>query len=155
MLQKAADNTIFKRVRMFIGPTNWSNYTFEADVRSNTRRRQMADVGITAQRYSLVLYGTSQELMLEPWTPEIQRSVKVPYAWKADAWYHLKLRVENLANGQVRARGKVWPAGETEPAQWAIDKTDPIGNRQGAPGLIADAEFGAYIDNLKLMANQP
>jgi outer membrane protein assembly factor BamB len=155
VLQKAADNTIFKRVRIFIGPTSWSNYTFEADVRSNTRRRQMADVGITAQRYSLVLYGTSQELMLEPWTPEVQRSVKVPYAWKADAWYHLKLRVENLANGQVRARGKVWPTGEAEPAQWAIDKTDPIGNRQGAPGIIADAEFGAYIDNLKLMANQP
>jgi outer membrane protein assembly factor BamB len=155
VLQKAADNTIFKRVRIFIGPTSWSNYTFEADVRSNTRRRQMADVGITAQRYSLVLYGTSQELMLEPWTPEIQRSVKVPYAWKADAWYHLKLRVENLANGQVRARGKVWPTGEAEPGQWTIDKTDPIGNRQGAPGIIADAEFGAYIDNLKLMANQP
>jgi hypothetical protein len=55
----------------------------------------------------------------------------------------------------VRARGKVWPTGETEPAQWTIDKTDPIGNRQGAPGIIADAEFGAYIDNLKLMANQP
>ena len=82
------------------GPTDWSNYTFEADVRSNTRRRQMADIGITAQRYSLVLYGTSQELKLEPWTPEVQRTVTVPYAWKADAWYHLKLRVENLANGQ-------------------------------------------------------
>jgi hypothetical protein len=55
----------------------------------------------------------------------------------------------------VRARGKVWPTGEAEPAQWTIDKSDPIGNRQGAPGIIADAEFGAYIDNLKLMANQP
>ena len=37
------------------------------------RRRQMADIGITAQRYSLVLYGNSEELKLEPWTPEIQR----------------------------------------------------------------------------------
>jgi hypothetical protein len=26
-------------------------------MRSNTKRRQMADIGITAQRYSLVLYG--------------------------------------------------------------------------------------------------
>lgn len=155
VLQKAADGTIFKRVRAFIGPTDWSNYTFEADVRSNTRRRQMSDIGITAQRYSLVLYGNSQELKLEPWAPEVERSVKVPYAWKADAWYHLKLRVDTQPNGQTRARGKVWAAGEAEPAQWAIDKLDPIGHRQGAPGFITDAEFGAYYDNLKLTANQP
>ena len=70
MLQKAADNTIFKRIRAFIGPVDWSNYTFEADVRGTTRRRQMADIGITAQRYSLVLYGNSQQLKLEPWEPE-------------------------------------------------------------------------------------
>ena len=74
VLQKAPDNTIFKRVRAFIGPTDWSNYTFEADVRGTTRRRQMADIGITAQRYSLVLYGNSQQLKLEPWEPETQRS---------------------------------------------------------------------------------
>ena len=155
VLQKAPDNTIFKRVRAFIGPTDWSNYTFEADVRSNTRRRQMSDIGITVQRYSLVLYGNSQELKLEPWEPEIQRSAKVPYAWKADAWYHLKLRVDNQPNGATRARGKVWAMGEAEPAQWAIDKVDPIGNRQGAPGFFTDSEFGAYYDNLKLTANQP
>ena len=155
VLQKAPDNTIFKRVRAFIGPTDWSNYTFEADVRSNTRRRQMSDIGITAQRYSLVLYGNSSELKLEPWTPEVQRSPKVAYEWKPDTWYHMKLRVENLPNGQVRARGKVWPTGQAEPAQWTIEMTDSIGNRQGAPGFIADAEFGAYIDNLKLTPNQP
>jgi outer membrane protein assembly factor BamB len=154
VLQKAPDNTIFKRVRAFIGPTDWSNYTFEADVRANTRRRQMADIGITAQRYSLVLYGNSQELILEPWTPEVERSIKLKYAWKPDTWYHLKLRVENQADGKVRAQAKVWPTGEAEPAAWMIDKLDPIGNRQGAPGFIADAEFGAYWDNLKITANQ-
>src|SRR5207247_11072511 len=75
VLQKAPDNTIFKRVRAFIGPPDWSNYTFEADVRSNTRRRQMADIGITAQRYSLVLYCNSQELQLERCTPAVERRV--------------------------------------------------------------------------------
>ena len=155
VLQKAPDNTIFKRVRAFIGPADLSNYTFDADVRSNTKRRQMADIGITAQRYSLVLYGNSEELKLEPWTPEVQRTVTVKFPWKADTWYHLKLRVENLPDGKVRARGKAWPTAEAEPAQWAIDKTDPIGNHKGAPGFIADAEFGAYFDNLKLTANQP
>jgi hypothetical protein len=154
VLQKAPMNTIFKRTRAFIGPVEWANYTFEADVRSPTRRRMMGDVGITAQRYSLVLYGTTQRLKLEPWEPETARSVVLPFAWKPDAWYHLKLRVENLPNGSVRARGKAWPTGEPEPAQWLIDKTDPIGNRQGAPGFFIDAEFGAFIDNLKISQNQ-
>lgn len=154
VLQKAPLETIFKRARVFIGPVTWSNYSFEADVRAATRRRQMGDVGITAQRYSLVLYGTSQRLKLEPWEPETARTVTVPFAWKADTWYRLKLRVENLPNGQVRARGKAWPVGEAEPAAWMIDKTDPIGNRQGAPGLFLDAQFGAYLDNFALTKNE-
>ncbi|MCM3880488.1 MAG: PQQ-binding-like beta-propeller repeat protein, partial [Vicinamibacterales bacterium] len=154
VLQKAPMNTIFKRIRAFIGPVDWSNYTFEADVRANTRRRMMGDVGITAQRYSLVLYGTTQRLKLEPWEPETARSVMLPFAWKPDTWYHLKLRVENLPNGSVRARGKAWPTGQPEPAEWLIDRTDPIGLKQGAPGFFIDAEFGAYLDNLKISQNQ-
>ncbi len=35
-----------------------------------------------------------------------------------------------------------------------IDKIDPIGNRQGAPGVFAAAQFGAYIDNMKVTPNQ-
>ena len=154
VLQKAPDESIFQRGRMFIGPVDWSDYTFDADVRVATRRRQMGDIGITAQRYSLVLYGNSQELKLEPWEPEVKRTVTVPFAWKPDAWYHLKLRVENLPDGKVRARGKVWPTSQAEPAQWTIDKVDPIGNRQGAPGVFAFAQFGAYLDNIKIVANQ-
>jgi len=154
VLEKTPTNTLFKRGRVFIGPVEWSNYTMQADVRAPTRRRMMADVGITVQRYSLVLYGTTQRLKLEPWEPETQRSVVVPFAWKADTWYTVKLRVENLPNGQVRARGKACATGEAEPDAWQIDKTDPIGNRQGAPGFFLDAEFGAYIDNLQLTPNQ-
>jgi outer membrane protein assembly factor BamB len=154
VLQKAPTETILKRARVFIGPVDWSNYTFEADVRASTRRRQMGDVGITAQRYSLVLYGNSQRLKIEPWEPETARTVTVPFTWKADAWYRLKLRVETLPNGQVRAVGKAWAVGEAEPANWLIEKVDPIGNRIGAPGLFLDAQFGAYLDNFSLSQNQ-
>jgi outer membrane protein assembly factor BamB len=153
LIKKPVD-TIFKRARVFFGQTAWSNYTFEADVRASERRRQLGDVGITAQRYSLVLYGNSQRLKLEPWEPETARTVSVPFTWKPETWYRLKLRVENAANGAVRILGKAWPAGDAEPAAWLIDKTDPIGNREGAPGLFIDAQFGASLDNFKLMANQ-
>jgi hypothetical protein len=154
VLQKAPTNTLLKRIRLFTGSTDWSNYTVEADVRAATRRRQQGDVGITAQRYSLVLYGNSQRLKLEPWEPETTRTMTVPFAWKPDAWYHLKLRVENLPDGRVRALGKAWETGQAEPSGWMIDKTDPIGNRQGAAGLFIDAEFGAHIDNFSVAANQ-
>jgi hypothetical protein len=153
-LRKPPDNTLFKRIRAFMGSTAWSNYTIEADVQTPTRRRQQGDIGVTAQRYSLILYGTSQRLKLEPWEPETTRTVTVPFGWKPDTWYHLKLRVENLPKGAVRARGKAWPTGEAEPAAWLIDRTDPIGNRQGAPGLFIDAEFGAHIDHLQVVPNQ-
>jgi hypothetical protein len=154
VLAKAPDSSILKRLRVFVGPVEWSNYTFEADVRTNTRRRQMSDLGITAQRYTLVLYGSGQQLKLESWEPETARTVTKPFEWKPDAWYHLKLRVENTPDGKVRARGKAWPTGQAEPAEWAIDKIDPIGNKRGAPGLFIDSEFGAYLDNLKIEANR-
>jgi hypothetical protein len=154
VLQKAPDNTLFKRIRMFFGSTEAQNYTIEADVRTTTRRRQQGDIGVTAQRYSLVLYGNSQRLKIEPWEPEVERTMTVPFAWKPDTWYHLKLRVENQSDGTVRARGKAWPTGDPEPADWLIDKVDRIGNRQGAPGVFVDAEFGAHIDNVKVAPNQ-
>ena len=154
-LVKGADETIFKRFRAFVGPVDMANYTVEADVRGATRRRQMADMGVTAQRYSLV------HLRQRPGDED--RAVgagdgalgrRSPFEWKADTWYHLKLRVENMPDGKVRARGKAWPTGQPEPANWMIEKIDPIGNRKGAPGFFIDAEFGAYIDNIKVTANQ-
>ena len=153
VIEKKPLETLFKRARFFIGPTTWSNYTIEADVRTPTRRRQMGDVGITAQRYSLVLYGNSQRMKIEPWEPETTRTKSAAFAWKADTWYRLKLRVENLPNGQVRARGKAWATGSPEPAEWMLDMADPIGNREGAPGFFIDAQFGAYIDNLAITQN--
>ena len=154
VLQKAPLDTLFKRARTFIGPTDWSDYTFEADVRAPTRRRQMADVGITVQRYSLILRGTIQQLQLVPWEPETERSVIMPFTWAPDTWYRLKLRVDNLPDGQVQVRGKAWGVGEPEPAGWLIDRTDPIGNREGAPGMFIDAQFGVYLDNLSLSRNE-
>ena len=65
-----------KRTRPFFGPPELSNYTIEADVRSMENRRQMGDVGIVAQRYELVLFGNHQRLELQPWQPEVQRTVK-------------------------------------------------------------------------------
>ena len=154
VLAKAPNQTLFKRMRIFLGPTDWSNYTVEADVRTPEKRRQMGDAGVTAQRYTLVLFGNNQQLELYSWQPQTATNVAVPFSWKPDTWYHLKLRVENTADGKGRIRGKAWPTGESEPAGWLIDHVDPIPNRQGSPGLFGDATDGVFFDNLKVTANQ-
>ena len=154
VLVKLADNPFTKRARAFLGVSNWKDYTVEADVLANEKRRQMGDGGIVAQRYSLILFGNHQRLELESWQPETARTVKVPFAWKADTWYRLKLQVENLADGKVRVRGKAWPASEAEPAQWTVERVDPIPNLQGSPGIYADAPFEVFFDNLKVTSNK-
>ena len=72
----------------------------------------------------------------------------------------MKLEVQNLGGGKVRARGKVWPKGEAEPAAWTIERIDPIGSVKGAAGLYADAPSQAgggselYYDNIKVYREQ-
>ena len=154
VLEKLPNETLFKRIRVFMGPSNWSNYTVESDIRINEKRRQMGDAGIIAQRYTLVAFGNNQRLEMNSWQPETARAVSAPYTWKPNTWYRLKLRVENTAGGKTRIRGKAWPVGEAEPEAWLIDRVDPIPNKQGSPGLFADAQFGAYFDNFKVTANQ-
>ena len=147
-------SSLLTRARAYLGPSDWSNYTVEADVNATQKRRQQGDAGVIAQRYVLTLYGNSQMLHLEPWQPETARTKTIPFAWKPDAWYRLKLEVANLPDGKTRARGKAWPAGEPEPAAWMIERIDPIPNRQGAPGVFGNGLAELYFDNIKVYANK-
>jgi outer membrane protein assembly factor BamB len=154
VLVKLPNPEIFKRGRAFLGPHDLSNYTVEADVLATEKRRQMGDAGIVAQRYSLVLFGNHQRLELESWQPEIERTVKAPFAWKADTWYRMKLEVQNLPDGKTRVRGKAWLASEKEPSAWLVEKFDAIPNRQGSPGIYAHAPFEVFFDNIKVTPNK-
>jgi hypothetical protein len=154
LVKTTEGSSLASRARAYMGPSDWSNYTVEVDINGTQKRRQQGDGGVLAQRYALVLYGNSQMLHLEPWQPETKRTVTIPFAWKPDTWYRMKLQVENLPDGKVRARGKVWLASEPEPAPWMIERVDPIPNRQGAPGLFGSALAELYFDNLKVYANK-
>jgi outer membrane protein assembly factor BamB len=154
VLVKLADNPFTKRARTFLGPTDWSDYTVEVDVRAEMRRRQMGDAGVVAQRYGLVLFGNHQRLELQPWQPETERTVTVPFSWEPDTWYRLKLRVENLEDGRTRALGKAWPINQDEPREWLIERIDPVPNRSGSPGIYADATFEVFFNNLEVRPNR-
>jgi len=154
VLVKNPEPQAFKRARSFFGSADWSNYTVEAEVRATEKRRQMGDAGVVAQRYELALFGNGQRLELQSWQVEPSRTVKKTFAWKPDVWYHLKLQVENLAGGKVRARGKAWPASEPEPVEWTIERIDPLGNHHGSPGIYGDAANEVYFDNITVSPNK-
>jgi len=73
-------------------------------------------------------------------------------------WLLLSVKVLNEYERAVIFRlGKLLPdakgPGLTLVA-WPIDRIDPIPNKQGSPGIFADAQFGVYFDNLKVTPNQ-
>ena len=162
VLVKLAENpfAFAKRCRVFFGGPDYSDYTIEADVRAMEKRRQRGDVGIVAERYEMMLSGSHERIELQPWQPETERTVKADFPWKPDTWYTMKLEVQSMGAGKVRARGKVWAKGTPEPAAWSIERVDPIGSTKGAPGLYADAPSAAgggseiYYDNIKVYKNK-
>jgi hypothetical protein len=153
VLLRPRDETVGRRAKVLLGPSTLEGYTVEADVRGREQRRQRGDVGLINQRYGLVLFGNGQKLELHPWQAADEMTVRVPYQWDADKWYRMKLRVDPLADGTTRVRGKVWPVGETEPAAWAVEKVDRIGHRRGSPGLYADGISDIYFDNVSVYKN--
>lgn len=150
VLRRLEDNTPGRRARLFLNTPDLSDYTIEADVRVNEKRRQLGDAGVIAQRYGLVIFGNAQKIELQPWQANPAMTVSAPFQWKTDAWYRLKLRVENLKDGTTKVQGKAWPRDEQEPSGWLVEKIDKIGHKHGAPGLYADALFGSYYDNVKV-----
>ena len=154
VLMRPRDETVGRRAKIFIGLPTASGYTVEADVRGREQRRQRGDIGLINQRYGLVLFGNGQKLELHPWQAADEMTVRVPFAWKPDTWYRMKLRVDNRQDGTTQVRGKVWPTGEAEPAAWTIEKVDTIPHRAGSPGLYADGISDMYFDNVSVYTNK-
>ena len=154
VLMRPRDDTVGRRAKVFMGQPTMTGYTVESDVRGREQRRQRGDVGLINERYGLVLFGNGQKLELHPWQAADEMTVRVPFAWDADKWYRMKLRVDQLPDGSARVRGKVWPSAEPEPAAWTIEKVDKIPHKMGSPGLYADGISEIYFDNVKVYRNQ-
>ena len=150
VLVRPRDDTVGRRSKIFLGPPTAAGYTIEADVRGREMRRQRGDIGLINERYGLVLFGNGQKIELHPWQAADEMTVRVPFAWDADKWYHMKLRVDHQADGTARVRGKVWLAADPEPAAWTVEKIDKIPHHMGSPGLYADGISDMYFDNIKV-----
>ena len=154
VLMRPRDETVGRRAKVCFGQPNMTGYTIEADVRGREQRRQRGDVGLINERYGLVLFGNGQKLELHPWQAADEMTVRVPFAWDADKWYRMKLRVDQLPDGTARVRGKVWPAADAgaRGVDHREDRHDPA--PMGSPGIYGDGISDVYFDNVKVYKNQ-
>jgi outer membrane protein assembly factor BamB len=163
VLKKLANNpnVLLCRAHTFFGLPEWSDYTIQADVLGAKKRNDMPDMGLLANRYTLILDGNKQRLRIASWEDLPRVDKRIDFPWKPDVWYTMKLTVE-LQGDKALVRGKVWERNQAEPRDWTIDFEDPTPNREGSPGLygyatgILEGDIGAEIfyDNVKVTPNK-
>ena len=151
------------RSQGWMGQTHLHDYTIQADVRGSMRHDKLPSMGVINQRYTLALEGSIEQegkdagpaLQLRSWVSrlELRFAKTIPYDWKHDVWYTLKFQSENK-DGKAILRGKVWPKGQNEPAEWTIEAADETPNVSGSPGLFGNAsDAEVFVDNVKVTSN--
>jgi len=137
------------RSDIYLGPPTMKGYTIQADVRGTKSNRQMPDIGLIANRYTLDLMGL-QRAQIRVWPAELLNSETIDFNWDPDVWYTMKLRVDT-AGGKSIVKGKIWPRAEQEPETWTITMEDPLPNPEGSPGIYGYSPAEIYYDNIKIM----
>ncbi|REJ66350.1 MAG: serine/threonine protein kinase [Planctomycetota bacterium] len=132
---------------VWLGPADMTGYTVQADVMLKEQRRRLPSVGITVNRYNLILQGNIGKLGVQSWAPHKRMAKQVRFRSDPDIWYTMKLQVDIDDDG-AHVRGKVWPRGESEPEAWSIEQLDPHPNTQGSPGLYMYRLADLYYDNV-------
>lgn len=153
------------RANAYITPPTATGYTIQADVMGTEVRKKVADIGVVANRYTLILDGKAdekgqRELRLVSWEARPRVNVGADFNWKPDVWYTIKLSVD-VQGDKAIVRGKAWEKDKPEPAKWTIEFTDPSPNKEGAAALygyvsnVADPLPGSEIfyDNVKITPN--
>ncbi len=150
---KTIDNRLFQRATVFIGLADQSDYTIQADMKTDGNRRKMSEVGLINQRYMIILKGNAQELEINSNLERIRASV--PFTVTPGVWYRMTARVDLNPDGSGVVRAKAWKRDEAEPAAWTIETTHQVAHRQGSPGLFgfSPTEQRVYLDNISVTPN--
>jgi outer membrane protein assembly factor BamB len=133
-----------------IGPYQMSGYTIMADAKLLEVNRRLSRVGVTCQRYNLILDGNSNRLTIDTWLPHMRLNTNMKFNVKPGAWYRLKLRVD-IEEGVAMVKGKVWEREQPEPEAWTLVAKDPNPNLIGSPGLYLYSTSESYFDNVQVI----
>jgi outer membrane protein assembly factor BamB len=152
---------LVSRANAFITKPTYTDYTIQSDMMGNKKGGDMPDMGVVANRYTLMLDGNKQRLRLLSWEalPRVEKNLDWP--WKPDVWYRLKLTVE-VQGDKALIRGKAWERDQPEPKDWTVEFEDPCPNRRGAPAIYAYATgilenrpgTDIYFDNVSVTPNK-
>jgi hypothetical protein len=76
-----------------------------------------------------------------------------PFEWPSGTWVHLRVQVTAKGAGCV-VRGKAWPDGSPEPAEWTITQEEAAAPKPGRAGIWGSPYSGTPIrfDDLKIEA---
>src|SRR5690606_33395261 len=126
-----------------------------SDVLMTEQRRRLPSVGITAQRYNLILKGNNQKLAISTWPPHIRMDQEINFRCDPDVWYRMKMRVDMADDGSgCIVRGKVWQRDSAEPDEWTIEAFDPHPNENGSPGLYVFSLADSHFDNVTVFEEE-
>ncbi|HVS36452.1 MAG TPA: hypothetical protein VMS17_12885, partial [Gemmataceae bacterium] len=155
-------NILVARANAYIGAPTLSDYTIEVDEYATKVKTDLSDMGCGNCRYEVILFGNDQKLRVSSWSAQGRVEETIPFAWKPDAWYHLKLKV-TPQDGKALVQAKVYPRDEKEPDKWTMELTDAYPNTEGTPflygysvGDVGPMEPGTsvYFNNLKIYPNK-
>lgn len=133
----------------WIGTPEMSGYTVQTDVYMTEQKRKLPNMGVTVQRYNIILKGNTSKFGVQSWAPHLRMAKEVRFRSDPDKWYTIKGKVEIKDDG-AHVLGKVWERGTEEPEEWTIEAIDPHPNTEGAPGLYMYTLADGYFDNVKV-----
>lgn len=136
-----------------VGPHDMTGYTIMADAKLIEVKRRLSRVGVTCQRYNLVLDGNANRLTIDTWAPHMRLNTNMKFNVDPKVWYRMKLKVD-IEDGVAMVKGKVWDREKPEPEDWTLVAKDPNPNMQGSPGLFLYSTSESYFDNVRVLPQE-
>ena len=140
------------RSNVYIGPPNMNGYTIQIDAMGTKPKRNLPDMGLIANRYTLEMQGNHQRLQVLSWRSDLRMAKSIDFKWEPNVWYTMKMTVE-LIDDKAVVKGKVWQRDTPEPDGWTITVEDPLPNREGSAGIYGYSPAEIYYDNLRVWEN--
>ena len=141
-----------QRSNVYIGRPDMGDYAIQVDLMGTKPKRNLPDMGLIANRYTLEMQGNHQRLQVLSWRSDLRMAKSIDFNWAPNVWYTMKMTVEIIDDKAV-VKGKVWQKDTPEPVGWTITVEDPLPNREGSPGIYGHSPAEIYYDNLRVWEN--
>lgn len=123
---------------LLFGPAEHATGAVSARIWGATTGRRFPELGVGANDTGGYRLWLMPRLKLVAIRKADETVATAPYAaWQSETWTHFRLAVTKAGEGAWQIRGKVWPGGADEPAEWTItleDATEPPAGRASVWG---------------------